>query len=344
MDAVSTPRALLLGCAGTALSDAERDFYREANPLGFILFARNCESGEQVRALIAGLRAAVGRPDAPVLMDQEGGRVVRLPAPEWRRPPAPGVIGALADSAGADIAARAAWLHGALIGHDLAALGITVNCAPVLDLQFPGQSSVVGDRSFGADPALVTDLGRALMEGLIAAGVMPAIKHLPGHGRARADSHVSLPVVDAALEELRDTDFVPFRALADTSLGLTAHVLYTAIDEEAPATQSSRVIAEIIRGEIGFQGLLFTDDLSMGALAGDVGERASRALEAGCDIALHCNGEEAEMRSVVNATPRLSEATLRRWPDGLRENVKNLDNINELSDEFDNLIEKSGRP
>ena len=301
----AAPRAAILGCAGVALDAGERRFLADADPAGFILFKRNCESPAQTRALVAALREAVARPDAPVLIDQEGGRVVRLGPPHWPAPPAAALLGALA---GIDEAAgeRAAWLSARLVAADLFALGITVNCAPVLDLCFAGASKVVGDRSLGVDPELVARLGRAVMDGHGAGGIVPAIKHMPGHGRATADSHAVLPRVDASLEELRTSDFVPFRALRDAPAGLTAHVLYTALDSERPGTLSPTVIDEAVRGAIGFDGLLVSDDLSMGALTGPVGARAADSLAAGCDLALHCNGNRAEMEEVAGAVPRLA--------------------------------------
>jgi beta-N-acetylhexosaminidase len=304
--------AAIFGCAGLTLTAEEQRFFRDVDPLGFVLFKRNCETSDQVRTLVRALRDSVGCPDAPVLIDQEGGRVARLRPPEWRAAPAPGRIGAVAaaDSAKGLEAAR---LNAMLMGRELADLGIDVDCTPVLDLQFPGaHAGVVGDRALGSDPDLVAALGRATCEGLLAAGVEPVIKHIPGHGRALVDSHLELPRVEAPLAELRRTDFVPFRHLADMRWGMTSHVVYTAIDPERPATQSPKVIAEIIRGEIGFDGVLVTDDLSMQALRGGLGERAGRALAAGCDIALHCNGRLDEMREVAAAAGPLSSAARRR--------------------------------
>ena len=305
------PIAAILGCSGPTLLAEEREFFHRADPLGFILFQRNCQSPEQVRQLVQDLRDAIDRPDAPVLIDQEGGRVARLRPPAWRPTPAAGRFGVLAGQR-PDIAAEAARLNAEMTGRDLADLGITVDCAPVLDLQLPGAHSVVGDRGFGADPELVARLGRAVCDGLRSAGVTPVIKHMPGHGRALVDSHHELPQVDASLDELRRTDFVPFRRLADMPWGLTAHVVYTAIDRERPATTSPAVIAGIIRGEIGFDGLLVSDDLSMEALKGGIGDRAQRAVAAGCDIALHCNGKLAEMRDVAAAVGRIAGETDRR--------------------------------
>lgn len=308
--------AAILGCAGPELTSDERDFFRAADPLGFILFKRNCESPAQVRQLVQDLRASIDRADAPVLMDQEGGRVARLKPPHWRAAPAAGRIGALAcadESAGLE----AARLNASLIGHELASLGITVDCAPVLDLLIEGaHAGVVGDRALGSDPELVARLGRAVCEGLLSAGVTPVIKHMPGHGRAIVDSHHELPRVEASLVELRRTDFVPFKRLADMAWGMTNHVVYAAIDAARPATLSPTVIADIIRGEIGFDGLLVTDDLSMNALQGSLGDRAGRAIGAGCDIALHCNGKLEEMREVAAQAGPLSAAAKRRLDRG----------------------------
>ncbi len=304
-------RAAIFGCSGTKLTDWEAGFFAESDPLGFILFARNCEQPDQVRALVAALRGSVGRADAPVLIDQEGGRVCRLKPPAWRAMPAPGRFGDLAQ--GDRLRAREALrLHLRLLAAELAALGIDVDCLPLLDLRWPEGHAVIGDRSFGAEPELVGELGRLACETLLAGGVMPVIKHMPGHGRATADSHHELPSVGASRAELEATDFVPFRALADAPWGMTAHVLYTAVDAERPATTSPVVISEVIRGWIGFDGLLLSDDLSMQALEGNLGSRARDALAAGCDVALHCNGERAEMESVAAATGPLSEAARRR--------------------------------
>ena len=317
MTARAAPRAMVVGCAGVALDDSERRFMADADPAGFILFKRNCESPAQTKALIGSLRDAVGRPDAPVLIDQEGGRVVRLGSPHWREPPAPALLGALAEideSAGV----RAAWLNARLMAADLYALGLSVNCVPVLDLRFAGASKVVGDRSLGADPRLVARLGRAVADGQSAGGIVPAVKHLPGHGRAAADSHAVLPQVDAPLKALRARDFVPFRALRDAPVGLTAHVCYAALDAERPGTLSPEVIGRAVRGAIGFDGLLVTDDLSMGALTGSVGARAAAALAAGCDLALHCNGKREEMEDVAAAVPRLAGRARERFVRMLR--------------------------
>jgi beta-N-acetylhexosaminidase len=293
-------RAAVVGVAGGSLEAEERRLIEASNPWGFILFARNCLNPDQVRALVADLRAAVGRPDAPVLIDQEGGRVARLGPPHW--PPRPPVrrLGELAER-DRDTGREAAWLHARLIAADLVALGIRVDCAPVLDLALPDQTRAIGDRAFAADPELVADLGRAMIEGFLAGGVLPVIKHLPGHGRARRDSHVGLPIVTASAARMARADWLPFRACCQTPLAMTAHVLYPALDPARPATLSRTIIAEVIRGEIGFRGALLSDDLSMAALRGSLGERAAAARAAGCDIALHCNGRLAEMVEVLDA-------------------------------------------
>ena len=304
-------RAFIAGCSGLVVTPEERAFFREADPFGFILFRRNIADPDQVRALTAALRDSVGRDDAPVLVDQEGGRVQRLGPPFWPRYPAGALYGRMSPG---DPERRfaLAWSGARLIAQDLRALGITVDCLPVLDVPAPGSHSIVGDRAYGDDPEIVAHLGRAAAEGLMAGGVLPVVKHMPGHGRAGVDSHEHLPRVDAPLAALRERDFAPFRAMADMPLAMTAHVVFEAIDAERPATISSIVIADIIRREIGFDGLLMTDDLSMKALAGGFRERAEAAIAAGCDVALHCNGELDEMRAVAEGVPCLAGDALRR--------------------------------
>lgn len=304
-------RAIIFGCEGLALTSWEADFFRATDPVGFILFARNCDSPGQVRDLVTALRDSVGRPDAPVLIDQEGGRVQRLQPPHWRAAPAAADFGKLAERDGAQ-AREAVMVNARLIAAELSGLGISVNCLPVLDLRMIGAHTVIGDRSFGADPDLVATLGRACCEGLLAGGVLPVIKHLPGHGRGLADSHLELPKAEATVEELERTDFLPFRSLNDMPWGITAHVLYAAIDPIFPATTSKKVIAEIIRGSIGFDGLLVSDDLSMEALDGAIEHRATQALAAGCDVALHCNGKREEMEAIAGAVGELGADANRR--------------------------------
>jgi beta-N-acetylhexosaminidase len=306
-----TPQAVIFGCQGPVLDDAERRFFRDADPLGFILFARNCLEPDQVRGLVADLRGCLGRENAPVLIDQEGGRVARLGPPHWRQPPAPGELARLT---GAVESGEAVRLNARLIAADLHDLGITVNCLPVLDVLAPG--AYIAERSFGAAPDRVARLGLAAAEGLLAGGVLPVVKHLPGMGRAMADSHFGLPTVDVPLEELERMDFAPFRALSHMPWGMTAHVVYRAVDGDAPATTSGAVIGEVIRGSIGFDGLLLSDDLSMEALSGDLGERAAAALRAGCDVALHCNGVRAEMEAVAGVSGPLCAAAMARLDRG----------------------------
>ena len=309
------PAPVIYGCAGPELGADERDFFAEADPLGFILFARNCREPAQVRRLVDALRASVGRADTPILIDQEGGRVARLGPPHWRRPPPAARFGALYGR-DPEAAAQAARLNARLIAADLTELGIDVDCLPVLDLRMPDAHDVIGDRSFGGDAGTVAALGRAVCEGMLAGGVLPVIKHIPGHGRGMADSHLELPRVDVPVAEMDRTDFAPFRALRDMPWAMTAHVLYAAIDRDRPATTSPAVIADVIRGRIGFDGVLVSDDINMQALAGALPERASAALAAGCDIVLHCSGKLDEMRAVQPVLSPMSEAARRRIGQG----------------------------
>jgi len=306
----SPPSAGLFGLGGPVLTAEERAFFSSVQPLGFILFARNIQTPDQVRALVAGLREAVGRADAPVLIDQEGGRIARLRPPHWHALPAAARIAAL----GGEAAAEAAWLSGRLIAHDCAGLGIDVACAPVLDVLAPQVATeVIGDRSFGTAPEPVIALGRQQADGLLAGGVLPIAKHIPGHGRAQVDSHHALPTVHAPLAALQAVDFAPFQALHDLPIAMTAHIDYTALDPGVPATWSARVIGEIIRGQIGFNGFLLSDDLSMQALGGPLGQRAARSIAAGCDAVLHCNGDMAEMQAVADTIGPLGDAARQRW-------------------------------
>ena len=305
------PLAAIFGLAGAILSDDERAFFRDADPAGFILFARNCETPDQLRRLVATLHETLGH-ESPVLIDQEGGRVARLKPPHWPAYPAAGTIAAL----GGAPAREAARLGARLIADDLAALGVSVDCLPVLDLPASGADPVIGDRAYGTAPSEVAALGAAVCDGLLAGGVLPVIKHIPGHGRATVDSHHALPRVDAPRAQLETHDFAPFRALAAMPWAMTAHILYTAIDSERPATLSARLIAEVIRGSIGFDGVLLSDDLSMAALPGGIGERAAGALAAGCDLVLHCNGAMSEMRRVAASAPPLTPAARRRLDAG----------------------------
>jgi beta-N-acetylhexosaminidase len=318
------PRACILGCAAFRLAAEERALFGAADPFGLILFVRNIADPDQVRALTAEFRAAVGRADAPVFVDQEGGRVQRLKPPHWSDAPPAARYGALyrRDKAAGLVAAK---LGARLIAGELAAVGIDADCMPVADLRHADGHDVIGDRAYGDDPAEVAALARAAAEGLLEGGVLPVVKHVPGHGRARADSHKSLPVVETALDELDRTDFEPFRRLADLPIAMTAHVVYAALDAERPATVSPHVVREAIRGRIGFDGLLVTDDLSMDALSGSLGARAEAAFAAGCDVALHCNGRLDEMREVVAASPALAGASARRAAAALGRRVPAVD-------------------
>ena len=304
--------AAILGCAGTTLTAQEKAFFRRVRPWGFILFGRNVAGGpDQVRALTCELRETVGRGDAPILIDQEGGRVQRLGAPHWRRYP-PGR--AYGDLAGNDPLLRReiTRLGARLIAHDLTAVGINVDCVPVLDVPDPSGHEIIGDRAYGKTADEVAVLGRAAAEGLIAGGVLPIVKHIPGHGRAMADSHLELPVVNASFEDLDSIDFAPFKALSDMPMAMTAHVIYAAVDAKRPATTSRSVMRRVVRGAIGFDGLVMSDDLSMKALSGDFPERARASLAAGCDVVLHCNGDMGEMKAVVSGARDLAGKPARR--------------------------------
>lgn len=302
---------MILGCAGSELTTEEEAFFRREKPWGFILFARNICDTPQVLRLVSDLRESVGRPDAPVFVDQEGGRVQRLRPPLAPDYPAAGALGAIY---AADPAAglRAAWLMSRLHAFDLARHGIDADCLPVLDVPVDGADEVIGKRAYASDPAVVAAMGRAAADGLLAGGVLPVMKHMPGHGRARCDSHKALPVVEASLDVLRAVDFAPFAALADLPMAMTAHIVYQQIDPDNPATTSPRVIDDIIRGEIGFDGLLMSDDVSMKALSGDFSQKARAILAAGCDVVLHCNGVMDEMTAVASATPALAGRALER--------------------------------
>jgi beta-N-acetylhexosaminidase len=301
----------IYGCAATSLSAAEKDFFREVRPWGFILFARNISEPSQVTDLVRELRDTIGDERAPILIDQEGGRVSRLKPPHWHARAPAARFGTL-HKTDPEAAREAVYLNARLIAHDLAGLGINVDCLPVLDVPVPGAHDVIGDRAFSIDPATVIALGRAQIEGLMDGGVLPVMKHIPGHGRAGADSHLNLPRVSASPEDLSAGDFVTFRSLDTCPIAMTAHVVYESIDPQRPATTSPKVIRDVIRGEIGFDGLLMSDDLSMKALDGPLRVRAKRALFAGCDLVLHCNGNMDEMRDVASEVKELKDLSLKR--------------------------------
>ncbi len=334
----AAPLAAIFGLAGHALTDAERAFFQRVRPLGYILFARNIDAPAQVAALVESLRALTPDLDPVVLIDQEGGRVQRLKPPHWRHAPAGAEFAALyASDPGA--AARLLRTNFQLIGEELRALDIDVDCAPVMDVPVSGAHDVIGDRAYGDDPATVAALARQVCDGLIDAGVVPVIKHIPGHGRAMSDSHLELPRVDADVATLRATDFAPFRAFCGApdqpvAFGMTAHVVYTALDPNAPATTSRALIEDVIRGEIGFQGLLMSDDLGMKALSGPYDERAAKSLAAGCDAVLHCDGNMADMEAVARGCGALGErgqkaladtAAIRRRPRAALQNAMAAD-------------------
>ncbi len=304
--------ALIVGLSGEQLTVPERRFLADVRPAGLILFARNCSSPNQIRALVADALDAIGSGDTLVLIDQEGGRVRRLRPPQWRELPAAAQFAAIG-ATDPELACRYARLGAEITAHDLRAMGINTNCAPVLDLRIPGAHDIIGDRAYGATSAEVAKLGRAVGEGYIAGGVVPVIKHIPGHGRALADSHFELPVVGTPRAELEATDFAPFRMLADMPAAMTAHVVYTAVDAELPASTSAKVTAEIIRGHIGFEGLLMSDDLGMQALAGSMRDLAEAVIRAGSDVALHCSGDLAEMDAAASGVPALAGLALARF-------------------------------
>ncbi|WP_305098183.1 beta-N-acetylhexosaminidase [Croceibacterium aestuarii] len=301
----------IFGISGPALTGDERAFFREADPAGYILFARNCESRAQLRALTDELRSIHGRERCFISIDQEGGRVARMKPPEWQEFPPGEMFARLWDVAPAT-AIEAARANAEALGIELAEAGISVDYMPLLDVRQPGSHDVIGDRALGSEPMQVAALGRAVLAGLARAGVTGCVKHMPGHGRAMCDSHKAMPLVEASEEEL-ETDIEPFRSLADAAIGMTAHVLYTAWDADSPATLSEFVIREIIRKRIGFTGLLLTDDLDMAALTGSVPERAERALAAGCDIALNCWAKMEDMIGIADRLPQMSDETALRY-------------------------------
>ncbi|MEP3275058.1 MAG: beta-N-acetylhexosaminidase [Stappiaceae bacterium] len=310
-----TSKNFVSGCAGGTLSPQEVSLFENERPWGLILFARNCQSRQQVKALTASFRQAVNRPQAPVLIDEEGGRVQRLKAPHWSSYPSGRTYGNIYNL-NPDEGHRAAWLAGRLIAFDLAEVGVTINCLPVLDVPVAGVSDVIGDRAYSDRGETIIKVASAMCEGMMAGGILPVMKHIPGHGRSLVDSHFDLPVVNADLSELQ-RDFEPFRHFRGLPFAMTAHLVYRAIDAENPATTSAEVISKIIRADIGFDGCLFSDDISMQALKGSIGERAQNVLAAGCDIALHCNGKFEEMAAVASVATELTGKSAIRAQQGL---------------------------
>lgn len=328
---------LFLGLAGERLTDDERALFRDAEPAGYILFKRNVVDRVQLRGLTDELRALSARDDLPILIDQEGGRVARMQPPEWPAFPNAGRFGTLYDIAPVT-AIEAVRANARALAAMLTEVGITVDCLPLLDVRQPGSHDIIGDRSFGAEPLRVAALGRAAIEGLRDGGVVGVVKHMPGHGRALVDSHLELPVVDAGLEEL-ETDLTPFKALREAPMAMTAHVVFTAWDAEHCGTLSHKIITEVIRNGIGFDGLLMTDDLGMHALKGDFGSRVRRALDAGCDIGLHCSGVFEEMTACVEAVAEISPASRARLQKAMATAAaRNLPPIEELLATRDALL------
>lgn len=304
-------RAFITGVSGPELIAAEREFIRSERPWGFILFKRNVETPQQVALLVQELRECIDVPDAPILIDQEGGRVQRLGPPHWPVYPPGALFGALYDVDPA-LGLSAARLSARLIAADLGDLGISADCLPLADVPVAGADAVIGNRAYGTEPEKVAAIARAVTDGLEQGGILPVLKHIPGHGRATADSHFGLPVVNTSKKELERTDFAAFQPLADLPMAMTAHVVFSALDPAHPATTSATIIEQVIRGVIGFQGLLMSDDVSMNALAGSIAERTRAIFSAGCDVVLHCNGKLDEMREVAAETPELSGKALDR--------------------------------
>src|SRR6476469_4600357 len=334
-------RAFITGISGLELDAAERQFIAETRPWGFILFKRNIEAPGQVSALVRELRNCLGEADAPVLIDQEGGRVARLVPPHWPAYPPGATFGALYDLDKA-LGLKAARLSARLIAADLIDLGVTVDCLPLADVPVAGADAVIGNRAYGTEPDKVAAIARAVTEGLERGGILPVLKHIPGHGRATADSHFGLPVVDTPKAELERTDFAAFQPLADLPMAMTAHVVFSALDTAHPATTSATIIREVIRGVIGFQGLLMSDDVSMNALAGSIAERTRAIFAAGCDVVLHCNGKLDEMGDVARETPELSGKAMQRAERALaaRKAPQALDRL-AARQELDALIDRA---
>jgi beta-N-acetylhexosaminidase len=335
-------RAFITGVSGPKLSADEHEFMCSERPWGFILFKRNIETPAQVSFLVRELRESINDPEAPVLIDQEGGRVQRFGPPHWPIYPPGAVFGALYDIDHA-LGLSAARLSARLIAADLIEAGVTVDCLPLADVPVPGADAVIGNRAYGTEPQKVAAIARAVTEGLVQGGILPVLKHIPGHGRATADTHFRLPVVETPRAELERIDFAAFQPLADLPMAMTAHVVFSALDPAHPATTSATIIEQVIRGVIGFQGLLMSDDVSMNALAGSITERTRAIVAAGCDVVLHCNGKLDEMREVAAETPELSGKALQRARMALasRKPPQPFDRLAARA-ELDGLIDRAG--
>ena len=335
-------RAFITGISGPELNAAEREFIRSQRPWGFILFKRNIEAPDQVVQLVRELRTELGSPGAPVLIDQEGGRVQRLGPPIWPVYP-PGALFGVLYGIDPELGLTAARLSARLIAADLHEIGVNVDCLPLADVPVAGADAVIGNRAYGTEPTKVAAIARAVTEGLQQGGILPVLKHIPGHGRATADTHFRLPEVDTPKMELERTDFAAFRALADLPMAMTAHVVFSALDPVHPATTSATIIEQVIRGAIGFQGLLMSDDVSMNALAGSIAERTRAIVAAGCDMVLHCNGNLAEMREVAAVTPGLTGRALQRAEQALAARKPPLAFDRQAARaELDALVERAG--
>lgn len=336
---MSESKSFISGCKGLTLTDDEKAFFRDERPFGFILFGRNIGEPAQVADLTAALRDTVGGdPRIPVLIDQEGGRVQRIKPPYVPQYPNAAALGAIYRQ-DEEKGLRAAWLMSRLFAFDLSRLGVNVDCLPVLDVAVPGVHDVIGNRAYGQEPEIVAAMGKAASEGLKAGGLLPVMKHMPGHGRTMVDSHHDLPVVNAPIAELEAIDFVPFRRMKDELMAMSAHIVFTDIDKDNPATTSPKVVRDIIRGHIGFDGLLMSDDVSMNALAGDIATRARGIIDAGLDLVLHCHGIMDEMIAVAETVPPLVGEGRRR-ADAVIAGFPKADGADEqaLRDEFDALI------
>ncbi|MDX3925444.1 MAG: beta-N-acetylhexosaminidase [Shinella sp.] len=336
---MSESKSFISGCKGLALTEDEKAFFRNERPWGFILFGRNIAEPAQVADLTAALRETVGgTSDIPVLIDQEGGRVQRIKPPHVPQYPNAAALGAIYGR-DPEQGLRAAWLMSRLLAFDLSRLGVNVDCLPVLDVAVPGVHDVIGNRAYGREPEVVSAMGKAAAEGLKAGGLLPVMKHIPGHGRTMVDSHHDLPMVHASRAELEACDFVPFRRMKDELMGMSAHIVFTAIDPDNPATTSPKVVKEIIRGHIGFDGLLMSDDVSMNALKGDIATRTRGIIAAGLDLVLHCHGIMEEMIALTENVPVLSGESLRR-ADAAKAGLPAPDGADEqaLREEFDAMF------
>ncbi|UTW54232.1 beta-N-acetylhexosaminidase [Kordiimonas sp. SCSIO 12610] len=328
---------VIFGCAGLILTDEEISFFKSVLPVGYILFARNIDTPDQVKLLTDQFREISGD-NTLVLIDQEGGRVQRMKPPHWSNYPTAQFFGHIYHE-DKDLAWEAVALNSQLIAHDLLSVGINVDCLPVLDIPVEGSDPIIGDRAYGLTPEIVADLGSVAANALMNSGVLPVIKHIPGHGRADVDSHLSLPTVNVSHSDLSNFDFQPFKKMAHMPLAMTAHIVFSDIDDTAPATQSKRMIEDIIRGEIGFKGVLMSDDLSMQALKGSLGERTRRTFAAGCDLALHCNGDMSEMQDVASNLSSASANLETRLGEMLSSlNRDEGQNIDEIKNKYNQIV------